>query len=102
MDGSVLGEKRSFKMLGLTFSPKLNWGSYNIAIAKAASKEIGTLICSMKFISEEFALCLYKSMTMHGILLLCLGWCSMLLLGISRQATKTDIQNCSSFHCCLS
>ena len=27
MDGSVLEEKSSFKMLGLTFSPKLDWGS---------------------------------------------------------------------------
>ena len=27
MDGSVLEEKLSFKMLGLTFSSKLNWGS---------------------------------------------------------------------------
>ena len=27
MDGSVLEEKSSFKMLGLTFSSKLVWGS---------------------------------------------------------------------------
>ena len=27
MDGSVLEEKSSFKMLGLTFPFKLNWGS---------------------------------------------------------------------------
>ena len=27
MDGSALEEKSSFKMLGLTFSSKLNWGS---------------------------------------------------------------------------
>ena len=27
MNGSVLEEKLSFKMLGLTFSSKLNWGS---------------------------------------------------------------------------
>ena len=27
MDGSVLMEKSSFKMLGLTLSSKLNWGS---------------------------------------------------------------------------
>ena len=26
MDGSVLEEKSSFKMLGLTFSSKLDWG----------------------------------------------------------------------------
>ena len=62
MDGSVLEEKSSFKkMLGLTFSSKLDWGSYIISIAKTASKKIGALICSMKFRSSEFALYLYKS-----------------------------------------
>ena len=39
MDGSVLEEKSSFKMLGLTFSSKLDWGSYIISIAKIASKK---------------------------------------------------------------
>ena len=34
MDGSVLEEKTSFKMLGLTFSSKLDWGSYIVSIAK--------------------------------------------------------------------
>ena len=60
MDGSALEEK-SFKMLGLTFSSKLDWGSYIISIAKTASKKIGALICSMKFVSPDFALYLYKS-----------------------------------------
>ena len=32
-----------------------------ISIAKSASKKIGTLICSMKFLSPEFALYLYES-----------------------------------------
>ena len=41
MDGSVLEEKLSFKMLGLTFSSKLDWGSYIISFAKTASKKIG-------------------------------------------------------------
>ena len=59
-DGSVLEEKSSFKMLGLTFSSKLDWGSYIISIAKTASKKIGALICSMKFLSPEVALYLYK------------------------------------------
>ena len=40
MDGSVLEEKSSFKMLGLTFSSKLDWGSHIISIAKTASKKI--------------------------------------------------------------
>ena len=61
MDGSVLEEKSSFKMLGLTFSSKLDWGSYIISIAKTASKKIGVLIRSMKFHSPEAALHLYKS-----------------------------------------
>ena len=63
MDGSVLEEKSSFKMLGLTFSSKLDWGSYIISIAKTVSKKIGALICSMKFLSLEVALYLYKSTT---------------------------------------
>ena len=61
MDGSVLEETSSFKMLGLTFSSKLNWGSYIISIAKTASKKIGALIRSMKFLSPEVVLYLYKS-----------------------------------------
>ena len=61
MDGSVLEKRSSFKMLGLTFSSKLDWGSYIISIAKTASKKIGVLICSMKFLSPEVALYLYKS-----------------------------------------
>ena len=40
MDGSVLEENSSFKMLGLTFSSKLDWGSYIISIAKTASKKL--------------------------------------------------------------
>ena len=39
MDESVLEEKSSSKMLGLTFSTKLYWSSYIISIAKTASKE---------------------------------------------------------------
>ena len=61
MDGSVLEEQSSFKMLGLTFSSKLDCGSYIISIAKTASKKIGALIRSMKFLSLEVALYLYKS-----------------------------------------
>ena len=61
MDGFVLEEKSSFKMLGLTFSSKLNWGSYIISIARTASKNIGDLIRSMKFRSPEATLYLCKS-----------------------------------------
>ena len=61
MGGSILEEKSSFKMLGLTFSSKLDWGSYIISIAKTTSKKIGALVRSMKFLSPEVALYLYKS-----------------------------------------
>ena len=60
MDGSLLEEKSSFKMLGLTFSSKLDWGSYSISIAKTTFKKIGALIRSMKFLSPDVALYLYK------------------------------------------
>ena len=83
MGGSPLEEKWSFKMLGLTVSSKLDWSSYIISIAKTATKKIEVLICSMKFLSPEVALYLYKSI-MHGILLPCLGWYPYLLLGIVR------------------
>ena len=55
--------------------------------AKTASKKIGALICSMKFLSPEVALYLYKSTLrpyMEYCLLSCLGWCSSVLLGNNR------------------
>ena len=61
VDLSVLEEKFSFKMLGLTFPLQLDWGTYIISIAKTSSKKIGTLISFMKFLSPEVALYLYKS-----------------------------------------
>ena len=63
MDESVLEEKSSFKMLRLTFSSKLDWASYIISFAKTASKKIGALICSMRFLSTEIALYVYKATT---------------------------------------
>ena len=61
MDTSVLKKKSFFKILGLTFSSKLDWGSYIISLAKSVPKKIGALICSIKFLSPEVALYLYKS-----------------------------------------
>ena len=65
MDGSVLEENSSFKMLGLTFSSKLDWGSYFISIAKTASK---------KFFSPEVALHLYKFTMLSCIECCCHTW----------------------------
>ena len=41
MDGSVLEEKSSFiKMLGLTLSSKLDWGSFIISITKLPPRKL--------------------------------------------------------------
>ena len=48
-------------MLGLTFSSKLDWGSYINTVAKTAFKRIGALIRSIKFLNPEVTLYLYKS-----------------------------------------
>ena len=62
--------------MGLTFSSKLDLGSYIISIAKTASKKIGPLICSMKFLSPEVALYLYKF-----IMCPCMEYCCHVLAG---------------------
>ena len=87
MNGSVLDEKSSFKMLGLTFSPKLDCGSYIISITKTASKKIGALIRSMKFVCPEVVLYLYKSMIHPYMEYCCHVW--------------AGAPSCS-FTCCLS
>ena len=46
---SLLHPTSSFKMVGMTFSSKLDWGSYIVSIAKPSSKKIGALSHSMKF-----------------------------------------------------
>ena len=56
IDGSALEKKSSFKMLGLTFTSTLDWGSHIISIAKTTFKKIGSLIRSMKVLSPEVAL----------------------------------------------
>ena len=76
MDGSVPEEKSSFKMLHLIFSSKLEWVSNIIFIAKTASKKIGDLTHSMKFLSPEVALYLYKS-TIYP----CMEYCCHVLAG---------------------
>ena len=77
MDGSVLEGKSSFMTLGLTFSAQLDWCSYVISIAKTASKKIGALIRSMKFLSPEVALYLYKS-NIHP----CMKYCCYVWAGV--------------------
>ena len=59
--GLFLRKNYLLRYWGSTFSSKLDWGSYIISIAKTASKKIGGLICSVKFLSCEAALYLHKS-----------------------------------------
>ena len=88
-------------MLGLTFSSKLDWGSYIISIAKTASKKIGALICSMKFLSPEVALYLYKSTIRQ-----CMEYCFHIWAGALNcyfgKLQKQISKGCWSFTCCLS
>ena len=92
MDGFVLEEKSSIKILGLT---KLNWGSYIISVAKTASKKIGALIRSMKFLSPEVALYLYKSTIRPCMVYCCHIWagapsCYLELLGkLQKRICRT-------------
>ena len=65
MDGSVFEEKLSFKILGVTFSSKLDWGTY-ISIAKTASKKIEVFSMNFNKVSFfEVAVYLYKSTIRH-------------------------------------
>ena len=61
-------------MLGLTFSSKLGWSSFIISIAKIASKKIGALIRSVKFLSPEVVLYLYKSTIRQCMEYCCHAW----------------------------
>ena len=74
MNGSILEEKSSFKMLGLTFSSKLDWDCYIISIAETASKKIGAIIRSMKFLSPEVAPYLYKFTICPHMVYCCHVW----------------------------
>ena len=82
MNGSVLEENSSFKMLELTFSSKLDWGSCIICLSKTASKKIGSVIRSMAFLFPEVALYLinlpygyvWNTVVVSGLVLLVATW----------------------------
>ena len=59
--------------LGSTFSSKLVWGPYITSIAKTTYKKIEALNRSMRFLSLEVALYLYKSTILH-----CMKFCSQI------------------------
>ena len=59
MDGSILDEKYC-KILRSSFSFKLLWMFYIVAVAKTISEKIWSLIYVRKFLSSEFVVCLCK------------------------------------------
>ena len=76
MDGLFLRKKSSFKMLGLTFSAKLDSGSYIISIAKTASKKIGAF-----FLLRLLCICIHipyshvwNTVVMSGLVPLVATW----------------------------
>ena len=58
----------------VAFLFRIVWGSYIISSAKSASKKIGALIRSMKFLSPEIVLFLYKSSIQPCIKYYCPVW----------------------------
>ena len=100
MDGSVLEEQSYFKMLGLTFSSKLDLGSYIISIAKTVSKKIGTflsfILLRLLCVSINLPFThVWNTIVAFGLLLQVATW-------IVREATKTNMQDSWSFTCCFS
>ena len=82
MNESVLEEKSSFKMLGLIFSSKFDWGSYIISIVKTAFLKVGALIRFKSFyllrllcISINLPYCYaWNTVVMSGLVPLVATW----------------------------
>ena len=61
MNDIELPESSSFRLLGLVFTPKLDWKPYVQSIAKQASKRVGSLFRSQRYLTPESILYLYKA-----------------------------------------
>ena len=75
-------EKIVFMTLVLSFSSKLDWGSYIVSLPKTASRKIGTQSSSMKFLSIDIVPCWYRYAKQSRIEYCCHIWvdapsCSM-------------------------
>ena len=103
MNGSILEEKSSFKMLGLTLCCKLDWGSY-ISFPKTASKKIGALICAIRFLSPEIALYLCKFTACPCMEYSCYDWAvaPSCFLELLDKLQKRLCRTVGSFTCCFS
>ena len=79
MDGSILKEKLSLKILGLSLLPKLDWGSYIVSIAKTVSQKIETLISCMRFLSVEVVFYFFRSTIRRPCMEYCFHVCASVL-----------------------
>ena len=61
--GLFLRKNLSFKMSRLSLFSQFDFGSDSVSIVRFAKKKIEALIRSMKFLSPEVVLYLYKSTT---------------------------------------
>ena len=99
INGYVSDEKSYFdKMLVLSFSSKLDCGSYIISIAKTATKKIGALICSMKFLSPEVALYLCKSTIQPCMEYCCHVWAGVPCCHLEILDYKNEYVGLMVFH----
>ena len=67
MNGVELPENTSFRLLGLIFTQTMDWKPYLQSIAKAASRKVGSLYRSLRFLTPETILYLYKSTIRPGM-----------------------------------
>ena len=91
MDGSILEEKSSCKIL------RISWVPYIVSITKTTSKKNGTLICSVNFLPSGSAIYVF-----HCTIWPCIGYfCHILAftpncyLGISDELQKWTCGNAS-------
>lgn len=81
MNGAELPENSDLKLLGLSFNSELSWNSYIASIAKSASKKVGSLFRSKRFLTPEAILYLYKS-TIRP----CMEYCCHIWAGASSSS----------------
>ena len=80
MNGIALPEKSSFRLLGIPFTPSMDWKPYIQSIAKAASRRVGSLYRAQRFHTPETILHLYKS-TIRP----CMEYCSHIWGGAPKS-----------------
>ena len=85
MDGTYLNESTCLnKLLGLKFTPDLKWNAYIDSVAKDAARMVGSLYRSMRLLTPESLLYLYKSQIRPRM-----EYCSHIWAGSSRTIIST-------------